>query len=291
MTSIKIGTRGSALALKQTEMVIEEIKKAFPDIKTETVILKTTGDKITDKPLYAIGGKGLFVNEFEDALLKGEIDMAVHSAKDMPSKTEEPFCIPAVLKRGNPFDAVITLKNKSLSSENTPVFGTSSPRRQIMIKRLYPNCITETLRGNVPTRLNALKSGKYDAVILALAGIERLGIDTSEFNLIKLDPEKFVPASCQGIIALQCVKGTKTEEILKEINHIDTKIVFDIERKLMCLLGADCHDAAGVYTVKNSDKISITAFYKTSPVLKTEIDINNIENEIIKMAGDLKNGI
>ena len=291
MTSIKIGTRGSALALKQTEMVINEIKKAFPDIKTETVILKTTGDKITDKPLYSIGGKGLFVNEFEEALLKGEIDMAVHSAKDMPSKTEEPFCIPAVLKRGNPFDAVITLKNKNLYSENPLVFGTSSPRRQIMIKRLYPNCIIENLRGNVPTRLNALKSGKFDAVILALAGIERLGIDTSEFNLIKLDDEKFVPASCQGIIALQCIKGTKTEEILKQINHSDTKTVFDIERKLMCLLGADCHDAAGVYAVKNSDKISITAFYKNSPVLKAETDIDNIENELIKMAGDLKNGI
>lgn len=291
MTSIKIGTRGSALALKQTEMVISELKKAFPDIKTETIVLKTTGDKITDKPLYAIGGKGLFVNEFEDALLKGEIDMAVHSAKDMPSKTEEPFCIPAVLKRGNPFDAVITLKNKNLSSENAPVFGTSSPRRQTMIKRLYPNCITENLRGNVPTRLNALKSGKYDAVILALAGIERLNIDTSEFNLIKLDQEKFVPASCQGIIALQCVKGTKTEEILKEINHNDTKTVFDIERQLMCLLGADCHDAAGVYAIKNKNKISVTAFYKTSPVLKTETDINNIENQLIKMAGDLKNGI
>lgn len=291
MTSIKIGTRGSALALKQTEMVINEIKKAFPDIKTETVILKTTGDKITDKPLYSIGGKGLFVNEFEEALLKGEIDMAVHSAKDMPSKTEEPFCIPAVLKRGNPFDAVITLKNKNLYSENPLVFGTSSPRRQIMIKRLYPNCIIENLRGNVPTRLNALKSGKFDAVILALAGIERLGIDTSEFNLIKLDDEKFVPASCQGIIALQCIKGTKTEEILKQINHSDTKTVFDIERKLMCLLGADCHDAAGVYAVKNSDKISITAFYKNSPVLKAETNIDNIENELIKMAGDLKNGI
>lgn len=291
MTSIKIGTRGSALALKQTEMVINEIKKAFPDIKTETVILKTTGDKITDKPLYAIGGKGLFVNEFEEALLKGEIDIAVHSAKDMPSKTEEPFCIPAVLKRGNPFDAVITLKNKNLYSENALVFGTSSPRRQIMIKRLYPNCVIENLRGNVPTRLNALKSGKYDAVILALAGIERLNIDTSEFNLIKLDDEKFVPASCQGIIALQCIKGTKTEEILKQINHSDTKTVFDIERKLMCLLGADCHDAAGVYALKNNNKISIEAFYKTSPVLKTETDINNIENQLIKMAGDLKNGI
>ncbi len=289
MTSIKIGTRGSALALKQTEMVIDKIKKAFPDIKTETVILKTTGDKITDKPLYAIGGKGLFVNEFEEALLKGEIDMAVHSAKDMPSKTEEPFCIPAVLKRGNPFDAVITLKD--ISSENTPVFGTSSPRRQIMIKRLYPNCVTENLRGNVPTRLNALKSGKFDAVILALAGIERLGIDTSEFNLIKLNSEKFIPASCQGIIALQCVKGTKTEEILKQINHSDTKTVFDIERRLMCLLGADCHDAAGVYAVKSNNKISVTAFYKNSPVLKTEIDVNNIENQLIKMAGDLKNGI
>ncbi len=291
MTSIKIGTRGSALALIQTEMVINEIKKAFPDIKTETVILKTTGDKITDKPLYAIGGKGLFVNEFEEALLKGEIDMAVHSAKDMPSKTEEPFCIPAVLKRGNPFDAVITLKNKNLYSENPLVFGTSSPRRQIMIKRLYPNCIIENLRGNVPTRLNALKSGKFDAVILALAGIERLGIDTSEFNLIKLDDEKFVSASCQGIIALQCIKGTKTEEILKQINHSDTKTVFDIERKLMCLLGVDCHDAAGVYAVKMGNNLSVTAFYKNSPVLKTETDIKNIENQLIKMAGDLKNGI
>ncbi len=291
MTSIKIGTRGSALALKQTEMVINEIKKAFPDIKTETVIIKTTGDKITDRPLYAIGGKGLFVNEFEDALLKGKIDMAVHSGKDMPSKTEEPFCIPAVLKRGSPFDAVITLKNKSLSFQKPHIFGTSSPRRQIMIKRLYPNCITENLRGNVPTRLNALKSGKFDAVILALAGIERLNIDTSEFNIIKLDNEKFVPASCQGIIALQCIKGTETEEILKQINHSGTKTVFGIERKLMCLLGADCRDAAGVYAVKDKNKISVTAFYKTSPVLKADIDINNLENELINMAGDLKNGI
>ena len=150
MTKLRIGTRGSALALKQAEIIKSELKKAFPLLQTELVILKTKGDKITDRPLYAIGGKGLFITEFEDALKNNEIDIAVHSGKDLPSETHLPFIIAAVLERGDVSDIVITKKKTDI--KNIKTIGTSSPRRITMAKRLF-NAQFENLRGNVPTRL------------------------------------------------------------------------------------------------------------------------------------------
>jgi len=185
---IKIGTRSSALALKQTSMVIEKLKSSNKNLEIEIVEIKTTGDKITDKPLYDIGGKGLFTNEFEEALLKGTIDIAVHSAKDMPSYLTEEFSIGAVLERANPFDLLIFNKGTDINKENINI-GTSSPRRKFLIEKLYPHCRTSLLRGNVPTRLEKLKNNMYDAIILAKAGIDRLGFDLKEqgFDYIILD--------------------------------------------------------------------------------------------------------
>lgn len=286
MTKLRIGTRGSALALKQAEIIKSELKKAFPLLQTELVILKTKGDKITDRPLYAIGGKGLFITEFEDALKNNEIDIAVHSGKDLPSETHLPFIIAAVLERGDVSDIVITKKETDI--KNIKTIGTSSPRRITMAKRLF-NAEFENLRGNVPTRLQKLKDGLFDGIILAKAGIDRLNINLDEMGLKYYSPDtdKFVPASCQAIIACECIKGSEAEKILSYINHSDTKLIFDTERKLMCLLGADCHDAAGVYAVKENKNIKITAFYKNSDIISRTTPIENIEKTLTDMAGEL----
>ena len=287
MNKLRIGTRGSALALKQAEMIKSELKKAFPLLQIELVILKTKGDKITDRPLYAIGGKGLFITEFEDALKNNEIDIAVHSGKDLPSETHSPFTIATVLKRGDVSDIVITKKETDIKDIKT--IGTSSPRRIAMAKRLF-NAKFENLRGNVPTRLQKLKDSLFDGIILAKAGIDRLNINLDEMGLKYYSPDtdKFVPASCQAIIACECIEGSEAEKILSYINHSDTKLIFDTERKLMCLLGADCHDAAGVYAVKESDNIKITAFYKNSDIISRTTPIENIEKTLTDMAGELK---
>ena len=153
MRKIRIGTRGSLLALKQAQMVSEEIKRRIPYTETEIVVISTKGDKITDRPLLSIGGKGLFINEFEAALENNEIDVAVHSGKDMPSSLKPQFDVPAVLKRGNPADVIITNIKSDINSISRPVIGTGSPRRKIMIKSLMPNCRVDGIRGNVPTIL------------------------------------------------------------------------------------------------------------------------------------------
>ncbi len=291
MIKINIGTRGSALALKQTQMVIDELKRHYKNIETNVIILKTIGDKITDKPLYAIGKKGVFINDFENALKEGIIDIAVHSGKDIPSSTDDLFCFPSVLKRGDLRDALITKNEIDIKKIKCPVIGTSSPRRSLIIRTIY-NCEIKLLRGNINTRLLKLKNNEYDAIILAMAGIERLynkECDLTDFNINPFEPEIFIPAACQGIIVCECLKGSNFESIIREINDNDTHIIFNTERKLMSLLNADCHDAAGVYAFKNGDKIHVSAFYKTPKIVKSIIDIKNIDRALNDMAGEFIN--
>ncbi len=249
--TIKIGTRQSDLALKQTELVCKEIQQRFPDIQVEIIKKQTSGDKNLSAPLIAFGGKGAFVSEFEEMLLSGQIDIAIHSAKDLPSKLPENLEIAAVLKRDDPRD-VIVYRNKAdfmskLHGNILPIIGTSSLRRELQLKNLY-DCQVKMLRGNVPTRLDKLNRGEYDAVILAAAGLKRLGLlEDIEYDFLSF--ENMIPAGGQAIIAIESVKtNIKVQNILKEINHQETYKEFLLERFILEKLNCGCHEPTGVFS-------------------------------------------
>lgn len=273
--NIKIGTRKSKLALAQTNMVVNEIKKYFPSINIEVVHFTTKGDKVLNKPLINIGGKGVFVTEIEDALLNKEIDLAVHSAKDLPLKLQDNLTISAFLKRGNYRDTLVTVKGKEIDFSKETVIGTGSNRRKLAFKNLYPNATFRDIRGNVDTRLNKLYNGEYDGIILAMAGLERLDLlSDSRFTFTPFDYNSFVPAPCQGIIAIESRNNDLTE-ILSKINHQDTYYSFQTERHILNILNADCGMPLGAYSFVENNKINVV-YTSDSKEIITKSDL--IEN-------------
>lgn len=273
--NIKIGTRKSKLALAQTNMVVNEIKKYFPSINIEVVHFTTKGDKVLNKPLINIGGKGVFVTEIEDALINKEIDLAVHSAKDLPLKLQDNLTISAVLKRGNYRDTLVTVKGKEIDFSKETVIGTGSNRRKLAFKNLYPNATFKDIRGNVDTRLNKLYNGEYDGIILAMAGLERLDLlSDSRFTFTPFDYKEFVPAPCQGIIAIESRNNDLTE-ILSKINHKDTFYSFQTERHILKILNADCGMPLGAYSFVENNKINVV-YTSDSKKIITKSDL--IEN-------------
>lgn len=273
--NIKIGTRKSKLALAQTNMVVNEIKKYFTSINIEVVHFTTKGDKVLNKPLINIGGKGVFVTEIEDALLNKEIDLAVHSAKDLPLKLQDNLTISAVLKRGNYRDTLVTVKGKEIDFSREIIIGTGSNRRKLAFKNLYPNATFKDIRGNVDTRLNKLYNGEYDGIILAMAGLERLDLlSDSRFTFTPFDYKEFVPAPCQGIIAIESRNNDLTE-ILSKINHKDTFYSFQTERHILNILNADCGMPLGAYSFVENNKINVV-YTSDSKEIITKSDL--IEN-------------
>lgn len=273
--NIKIGTRKSKLALTQTNMVVNEIKNYFPSINIEVVHFTTKGDKVLNKPLINIGGKGVFVTEIEDALLNKEIDLAVHSAKDLPLKLQDNLTISAVLKRGNYRDTLVTVKGKEIDFSREIIIGTGSNRRKLAFKNLYPNAAFKDIRGNVDTRLNKLYNGEYDGIILAMAGLERLDLlSDSRFTFTPFDYKDFVPAPCQGIIAIESRNNDLTE-ILSKINHKDTFYSFQTERHILNILNADCGMPLGAYSFVENNKINVV-YTSDSKEIITKSDL--IEN-------------
>lgn len=273
--NIKIGTRKSKLALAQTTMVVNEIKKYFPSINIQVVHFTTKGDKVLNKPLINIGGKGVFVTEIEDALINKEIDLAVHSAKDLPLQLQDNLTISAVLKRGNYRDTLVTVKGKEIDFSKETVIGTGSNRRKLAFKNLYPNATFKDIRGNVDTRLNKLYNGEYDGIILAMAGLERLDLlSDSRFTFTPFDYKDFVPAPCQGIIAVESRNNDLTE-ILSKINHQDTFYAFETERHILNILNADCGMPLGAYSFVENNKINVV-YTSDSKEIITKSDL--IEN-------------
>lgn len=273
--NIKIGTRKSKLALAQTNMVVNEIKNYFPSINIEVVHFTTKGDKVLNKPLINIGGKGVFVTEIEDALINKEIDLAVHSAKDLPLKLQDNLTISAVLKRGNYRDTLVTVKGKEINFSREIIIGTGSNRRKLAFKNLYPNATFKDIRGNVDTRLNKLYNGEYDGIILAMAGLERLDLlSDSRFTFTPFDYKEFVPAPCQGIIAIESRNNDLTE-ILSKINHKDTFYSFQTERHILNILNADCGMPLGAYSFVENNKINVV-YTSDSKEIITKSDL--IEN-------------
>lgn len=257
---IKIGTRKSQLAMAQTEMVVNAIKQVHKELEIQLVPMTTVGDKILDRPLDSFGGKGAFISEFEDAMLIGRIDLAVHSAKDMPIRLPAGLDILAVSEREDPRDVLVTRKASPLKPGG--IVGTSSLRRRLQLEELY-EVQTENLRGNVGTRLAKLKNGEYDGIILAAAGLKRLNLlADDEFQYEYLSEETFIPAAGQGIIA---VEGRQEEYLIKLLNtwhNIPSMYCLETEREVLRLLDAGCSEPIGVYSSINNNEITLKIIYK-----------------------------
>jgi len=242
---VRIGTRGSALARWQANHVKALIEERFPEAQATITIIKTSGDKILDAPFAEIGGKGVFVKEIEDALLEDNIDIAVHSMKDMPSELPGGLVIGAVMKRQSPYDALCSREGVGLDSlPRRAKIGTSSARRAAQLLHLRPDLTITPLRGNVDTRLRKLETEGLDSVVLAQAGLERMGFGDRITEVIP--PSKIVPAPGQGIIAAESrSEDIQTREILDSINHSDTEIEAEAERAFLSKLGGGCQAPAG----------------------------------------------
>jgi hydroxymethylbilane synthase len=255
---IKVGTRGSKLALAQTDWVISQLKSFFPEINFEKIIIKTTGDKILDSPLSKIGGKGLFVKEIEEALLRGEIDFAVHSMKDVPSLIPEGLEIACIPQRESPFDVWISNYKDILELPSYSKIGTSSLRRLSQLKKLRKDLEILPLRGNVDTRLRKWREGQFDGIILAEAGLKRLGI---EISYKRLTIEEMVPAVGQGALGIEIRKDDKKlKEMLSKIHSETTAICIKVERTFLKTLEGGCQVPMGAYCWIENSKLFVIGF-------------------------------
>lgn len=239
--TLRIATRQSQLAMWQAKHVQARLATALPEVDVVLLPIRTEGDRITDRPLSAIGGKGLFLKELEAALENGEADLAVHSMKDVPAELPIGFALPVVLAPGSPLDAFVS--NHYDSPETMPagaVVGTSSLRRAAMIKHLRPDLEIVSLRGNVQTRLAKLDAGDYDAILLACAGLERL--EMASRIRCELSPEQSLPAIGQGVLGIEIrANDTTTAERIAELDDEYTHIRIDAERAVNSRLEGSCH--------------------------------------------------
>jgi len=256
--TLRIGTRGSQLAMWQANWVKEQLIRKHPDLDVEIRTIKTTGDKILDVPLAKVGGKGLFVKEIEEALLDGSVDLAVHSMKDVPTELPEGLAIVALSEREDPRDAV-------LGRGSTPILqlprgariGTSSLRRQAQLFAARPDFAIEPLRGNINTRLRKLKEGMYDAIILAHAGVKRLGWEKEVTEII--DPDVMLPAIGQGALGIEArLNDEDTLGRIVFLNHEVTSSCVAAERAFLHRLEGGCQVPIAAHAVREGDKIRLT---------------------------------
>lgn len=255
-TPIKIGTRGSELALWQAHHVRDELRRHWGEqLVVELVLISTEGDRILDRPLNQIGGKGLFVNAIEEQLVSGAVDLAVHSMKDLPGHLAPGLAVVCTPPREDPRDALVlgpTLRARlgaGVTLADLPpgtVLGTTSLRRTALARRQNPGLEVRSLRGNVPTRLRKLAAGEYDAILLATAGLVRLGL--GEQIDARLDPESFCPAACQGILALECREDdTRIRQLVAPLGDADAAVMAAAERAFLARLDGGCQVPMGCH--------------------------------------------
>jgi hydroxymethylbilane synthase len=247
-----LGTRGSKLALRQSDLIACMLKRKFPSLEIEKKIIKTKGDKIIDSPLARIGGKGLFVKEIDDAVIKGEVSFAVHSMKDIPIDIREPLEIVCIPKREDVRDAIVS--RDGLNIDELPsgsVIGTSSLRRKAEALNYRKDLEIKDLRGNVDTRIKKLKAGDYDAIIMAIAGLKRLGFE--RYITQELSPQLFKPSVGQGAIGVVCRKDFEQKKFLTALNHLESMQRVKAERVLLKELGGGCQVPIGAFTYVNGN--------------------------------------
>jgi hydroxymethylbilane synthase len=250
-TPLRIGTRGSPLALVQARTVRDRLAAALGRAADtiEIKVIRTTGDTIVDRPLAEEGGKGLFTKEIEEALMRGDIDLAVHSAKDMPTFLPPGLVLAACLEREDPRDVLISNKAKSIQDlPHGAKVGTASLRRQAIMKRARPDLEVAPLRGNVETRLRKLDDGEADAIILALAGLRRLGLEGRATRIMSAD--EFLPAAGQGAIAIEIREDdAATRALIAKIDHADTSTAVATERAFLAVLDGSCKTPIGAHAI------------------------------------------
>lgn len=253
----RIGTRSSPLAMAQAVMAKAALMAAFgwPDAAVQLVPMLASGDKIQDRPLAEIGGKALWTKELERALLDGEIDIAVHSMKDVETVRADAFTISAMLPRADVRDRLVGAEAIAALPSGALV-GTSSPRRAAQLQALRPDIVTRPIRGNVATRLAKIAAGEYDATLLAAAGLDRLGMaDTGAI----LEIDEMLPAASQGAIGIDCLsERADVRALLGDINHDDTFLCVMAERAFLEALGGTCHSPVAAHAVRDGDDIVLT---------------------------------
>ncbi|WP_312092859.1 hydroxymethylbilane synthase [Aminipila sp.] len=288
---IIVGSRDSKLAVAQSQLVMNQIAEAHPEIELELVTMKTTGDIILDKRLDKIGGKGLFVKELDKALMEGKIDLSVHSLKDMPMEISEELPLIAFSKRENPLDVLVFPENSSSENKKLPL-GTSSLRRELQLREIYPDWKVESVRGNLQTRLSKLDSGKYGSIILAYAGIARLGMEERISRIFTAD--EIIPAAGQGIIAVQGRAG-EDYSFLDCVNDKHSEICAKTERAFVTYLDGGCSSPIGAFAEITGEEMLIRGLYyneESQEYVKGRISGNVSEGEklAVELAKKLKDG-
>lgn len=256
---LKIATRKSELALWQARHVAKMLESIDEVDSVKLIPMSTKGDEVLDRSLQKIGGKGLFIKELEEALQNGIADLAVHSMKDVPAEMPSGFCVAAVLERANPSDALVTSDKGGLSSvPQGGSIGSSSLRRQAQLYALRPDIVVSPLRGNINTRLARLQLGKFDAIVLASAGLERLGMASrisEEFS-----PEQMLPAAAQGVLGIECLEfNDKLRGLLSRFEDGPTLITTTAERAVARVLQASCQSPVASYATISGDKVTLQA--------------------------------
>ena len=271
---LRIGSRESRLAVIQSRMVMEAIAKAEPAAELELVTMKTTGDKILDKTLDKIGGKGLFVRELDQALREGKVDFTVHSLKDMPMEVPEDLPLAAFSSREDPRDVLVLPEGVTELDPSKPI-SCSSRRRQLQLKKLFPEMRIEPVRGNVQTRLAKLDAGQFSALVLAAAGLKRLGL-TNRISRY-FEPEEILPAAGQGILVVQTRKGMNTD-CLRLVHDEKTACCAKAERAFVRKLNGGCSSPVAAHATVDGETLILTGFY-VSP------------DETIQRKGSIRGGV
>lgn len=254
---LRIGSRESRLAVIQSRMVMEKIAKAEPAAELELVTMKTTGDKILDKTLDKIGGKGLFVRELDQALREERVDFTVHSLKDMPMEVPEDLPLAAFSSREDPRDVLVLPEGTTEIDRSKPI-GCSSRRRQLQLKKLFPDMAIEPVRGNVQTRLAKLEAGQFSALVLAAAGLKRLGLEERISRYFSV--EKILPAAGQGILVVQTRKGMDTD-CLRLVQDKESACCARAERAFVRALNGGCSSPVAAHAVVEGALLTLTGFY------------------------------
>ena len=258
MRKLTIATRGSQLALWQSNHIKSVLELQNPGLEVDLNVIITTGDRIQDKALSQIGGKGLFLKELEEAMLRGEAHIAVHSLKDVPTELPEGFVLGAITEREDSRDALLSDKYESIEAlPHGAVVGTSSLRRRMQLEILRPDLIIKDLRGNVDTRIKKLKNGDFDAIILASAGINRLGFRDLVTYMYEISLDEMIPSMGQGALGIEVINDPEVRAIVARLQDDETMMATTIERAFVDTLEGGCQVPIGVNAVVNGEDVSI----------------------------------
>lgn len=300
---IRIGSRKSALARIQTELIANQLSLVYPELEIEIITKDTLGDRVLGSPLQSFGGKGVFVSEFEEALTLGRIDLAVHSAKDLPMELADGLELCAVSRREIPSDVLVLRRNRTPG--DTFLVGTSSLRRQLELEEGW-SWLKETLklaeetrlkvkslRGNVQTRLEKLAAGEFDAIVLAQAGLTRLGLsEDANVSFLPLNPEVFIPAGGQGIMAVEARAGSRGAQLCRRIDCVESRRCLDLERRILKELNAGCHEPVGVWSRMSETGMEVFGINRYQGVVKRiHLFGGNSEEEINRLAKEAGKGL